>query len=134
MYTEALQILQKYHRELTEKAAEDVLEHGDGFVVGSFAPVDEIFDRYSHKLSGIQTLIRSLEHYAPQKRVRHRYRLVTIVDEGQGLEQAANAWLDAHPNVAVQSMRFSPQQGDAPIQLILLTVTRIELNGGEAGT
>ncbi|MDF1663204.1 MAG: hypothetical protein P1V97_15620 [Planctomycetota bacterium] len=122
MNQQALKILKQYHQELVERLAEEISENEDAFGAFSFGPADEIMDKYAHKLNCLVSVMKNVEHQVSGKKVRHRYRVKRILDEGEGFEEAINKWLDENPQIAVQSM--SMEDSAEPPSCLLLYVSR----------
>jgi hypothetical protein len=122
MNQDALKILKQYHQELVERLTDEISENEESFGAFSFGPADEIMDKYAHKLNCLVSVMKNVEHQASGKKVRHRYRVKTIVDTGEGLEETINEWLDENPQVAVQSM--SVRDNSDPLECLILYVSR----------
>jgi hypothetical protein len=122
MNPQALKILKQYHLELVERLAEEISDNEDAFGAFSFGPADEIMDKYAHKLNCLVSVMKNVEHQTMGKKVRHRYRVKTITDTGEGFEGAINQWLDENPQVAIQSI--SVQERSDPPQCLVLFVSR----------
>lgn len=95
---EAVRLLNEYHRELSEKAAEEIVEHRETLSAFSYGTGNNVVERYAMELNNVSLLLHHLGHYAgPAPSAPGTVRAVTFDSPKREIDRPLVQWLQANP-------------------------------------